>query len=169
MQIRRQVPNATIAKPPSDINKNKYGEIFATIEGQLYCRDNTGVPKSIASTAKYAEDAKNAQTVNNYTVGKDVPSNASFNNTTYSFSEGTTNGAFRVDWSIAGPTQERDTGANVKIHGLGSAAYAEASNFATKSDLRNVDASTLGGSSLSQILRYIDQKTNSSTSTFPWG
>lgn len=45
MQIKRQVPNSTIPKPPGSVDKNKYGEIFATIDGQIYCRDKNGYPK----------------------------------------------------------------------------------------------------------------------------
>lgn len=161
MQIKRQVSNSTIPKPPGDVDKNKYGEIFATIDGQIYCRDKNGYPKSIASTAKYADEAANANLVNNHSVNIDVPQSASFNDTTYTFSEGTTNGSFRVDWSIAGPTSIRDSGTNVKVHGLGTAAYKDSTDFASPTDLRNIDAVTLGGSSLSDIINYIDKKTNS--------
>ena len=90
----------------------------------------------------------------------DVPQSASFNDTTYKFSEGTVNGSFRVDWSIAGPSSVRDSGANVKIHGLGTAAYKNSTDFVSPADLRNVNAVTLGGSSLSDIINYIDKKTN---------
>ena len=161
MQIKRQTPSSTIPKPPGNVDKNKYGEIFAAINGQIYCRDRDGIPKSIASTAKYANEAANASSVNNHFVNADVPQSASFNNTTYTFSEGTTRGSFRVDWSIAGPTSVRDSGTNVKIHGLGTAAYKNSTYFASPSDLRNVDAATLGGSSLSDIIDYINKKTNS--------
>lgn len=161
MQIKRQEPNQTIPKPPGNVDKNKYGEIFATIDGQIYCRDKNGYPKSIASTAKYANEAANASSVNNHSVNADVPQSASFNNTTYAFSEGTIDGSFRVDWSIAGPTSIRDSGTNVKIHGLGTAAYKNSTDFASPADLRNINAVSLGGSSLSDIINYIDRKTNS--------
>lgn len=161
MQIKRQAPNQTIPKPPSNQDKNKYGEIFAAINGQIYCRDKNGIPKSIASTAEYASEAANASSANGHLINADVPQNASFNNTTYEFSEGTVNGSFRVDWSIAGPSSIRDSGTNVKIHGLGTAAYKDVGAFASSADLRNVNAATLGGSSLSDIISYIDRKTNS--------
>lgn len=161
MQIKRQTPTSTIPKPPGNVDKNKYGEIFAAINGQIYCRDKNGIPKSIASTAEYASEAANASSVNNHYVNADVPQSASFNNTTYEFSEGNVSGSFRVDWSIAGPSSVRDSGANVKIHGLGTAAYKDAGAFASSADIRNVNAATLGGSSLSDIISYIDKKTNS--------
>lgn len=46
------------------------------------------------------------------------------NNTTYTFAEGTTNGAFSV-------TPSSGTAQSVKIHGLGSAAYTDSSEYAT--------------------------------------
>ena len=52
-----------------------------------------------------------------------VPTNT---NTTYTFAEGTTNGAFTV-------TPSGGTATSVKIHGLGSAAYTDYSAYATAS------------------------------------
>lgn len=46
------------------------------------------------------------------------------NNTTYTFGEGTTNGAFTV-------TPSGSSSQSVKVHGLGSAAYTESSAYAT--------------------------------------
>lgn len=46
------------------------------------------------------------------------------NNTTYTFGEGTTNGAFTV-------TPSGGSSQSVKVHGLGSAAYTESSAYAT--------------------------------------
>ena len=176
MQIRRQWHQETIPNPPTDIKENKYGELFATITGQVYCRDKDGYPKSIASSATiassafYSEEAKNAETVNNHSINKDIPRNAVFSDTTYTFSEGNIKGSFKVNWAVAGPSSVTSSETNVKIHGLGTAAYQDSSAFASSNDLKSVDAVTLGGSSLQQILRYVDNKiSESSTRTNPWG
>ena len=146
MQIKRQNPSETIARPPQDQVPKKYGEIVVTKEGQLFCRDSNGSFKSIASTAK---------SINGYTVSTNVPNNAVFYDTSYSFKEGNTNGAFQVNWSTSGASNATASSSVVHIHGLGSAAYANSSDFAAKSDLNNVNAISLGGSSLQDILTYI--------------
>ena len=68
----------------------------------------------------------NAATVNNHSVAADVPADAVFVNTTYAFTEGTTNGAFVVT-----PTTNGTAGspATVPIHGLGTMAYETASDY----------------------------------------
>lgn len=176
MQIRRQWYGETTPSPPTDVKENKYGELFAAINGQVYCRDKDGHPRSvassatIASSASYSEEAKNAGTVNNHSINKDIPQNAVFSDTTYTFSEGNTKGSFKVNWTIAGPSSTTSSETSVKIHGLGTAAYQDSSAFASPNDLKSIDAITLGGSSLQQILRYIDNKVSeSSTGTNPWG
>lgn len=55
------------------------------------------------------------------------------NNTTYSFAEGTTNGAFTV-------TPSGGTAQSVKIHGLKSAAYTESSAYATAAQGAKADS-----------------------------
>lgn len=55
---------------------------------------------------------------------------------TYSFAEGDVNGAFSVSASTASTAQ------SVAIHGLGSAAYANSSDFATPSDIATNTAVT---------------------------
>lgn len=146
MQIKRQNPSEITARPPQDTVPRKYGEIVATKDGQLFCRDSKGNYKSIASTAK---------TVNGYTVNTNVPNNAVFYDTSYSFEEGNTKGAFQVNQSTSGASNTAANSSVVYIHGLGSAAYANSSDFATKNDLKRVDAVSLGGSSLQDILTYI--------------
>lgn len=114
--------------------------------------------------------SKNAGTVNNHSINKDIPRNAVFSDTTYTFSEGNIKGSFKVNWAVAGPSSVTSSETNVKIHGLGTAAYQDSSAFASSNDLKSVDAVTLGGSSLQQILRYVDNKiSESSTGTNPWG
>lgn len=114
-------------------------------------------------------------------IGTDVPENAVFTDHTYSFSTGTTNGSFLVNWSIAGQSYNKGN-YEVPIAGLGSAAYknssdfipsSAASNFVSASALQdyvkkidfstaigNVDAVSLGGSSLQDILNYVDAAVN---------
>lgn len=55
------------------------------------------------------------------------------NNTTYTFAEGTTNGAFSV-------TPSGGTAQSVKIHGLGSAAYTDSSAYATAAQGKKADS-----------------------------
>ena len=67
-----------------------------------------------------------AGTINGYTiagnVSKEVPSDAVFTDTTYTFAEGSTNGKFTV-------TPSGGTAQSVTVHGLNSAAYQPTSAF----------------------------------------
>ena len=56
------------------------------------------------------------------------------NNTTYSFTEGTTNGAFTV-------TPSDGTAQSVKVHGLGTAAYKADTDFATAESVSTIESS----------------------------
>ena len=55
------------------------------------------------------------------------------NNTTYTFAEGTTSGAFTV-------TPSNGTATSVKVHGLGTAAYKAAGDFATAAQGAKADS-----------------------------
>lgn len=55
------------------------------------------------------------------------------NNTTYTFAEGTTNGAFTV-------TPSNGTATSVKVHGLGTAAYKATGDFATAAQGAKADS-----------------------------
>ena len=59
------------------------------------------------------------------------------NNTTYSFAEGATNGAFTV-------TPNDGTAQSVKIHGLGTAAYKADTYFATAESVSTIESSLEG-------------------------
>jgi len=61
-------------------------------------------------------------TVNGFTIGKTVPADAVFTDTTYTFAEGSTNGAFTV-------TPAGGSAKTISIHGLGSAAYEATTAF----------------------------------------
>ena len=195
MLIKRQNPQETTAKAPDNILPSRYGEIASDINGQIYCRDKKGKFQSLCSTAGYAENAGSATNASTASysllakrvaglpsVGTDVPENAVFTDHTYSFSTGTTNGSFLVNWSIAGQSYNNKGNYEVPIKGLGSAAYknssdfipsSSASNFVSTSTLQdyvkkidfntaigNVDAVSLGGSSLRDILNYVDAAVN---------
>lgn len=72
-----------------------------------------------------------AATVNGHTVNSDVPAGAEYTDTTYTFSEGTTNGKFNV--SVNG-----GTATPVTVHGLGTAAYTASTAYATASHTHTV-------------------------------
>lgn len=72
--------------------------------------DNVSILGSGATTVSFAE-------------GK-ITISSTDNNTTYTFEEGSTNGAFTV-------TPFGDSPQSVKIHGLGSAAYTDSTEYAT--------------------------------------
>ena len=140
MLIKRQNPQETTAKAPDNILPSRYGEIASDINGQIYCRDKKGKFQSLCSTAGYAENAGSATNASTASysllakrvaglpsVGTDVPENAVFTDHTYSFSTGTTNGSFLVNWSIAGQSYNNKGNYEVPITGLGSAAYKNSS------------------------------------------
>ena len=79
----------------------------------------------------FGEGTGDAATVNGHTVNSDVPAGAEYTDTTYTFSEGTTNGKFNV--SVNGGT---DT--PVTVHGLGTAAYTASTAYATASHTHTV-------------------------------
>lgn len=163
MKLNRQYWGQTSAKAPPSTSSKEYGRPHCDIEGRIYVTDKNGKPASLCSTAD------NAKLVNGLSVQTAVPSNAVFIDHSYSFSTGDTNGTFKVTPSISGSSTENVNSYNVSIKGLGSAAYqstsffvpaSSASNLATKADLQKVDAVTLGGSSLAQIIAYIDRSNN---------
>ena len=71
-----------------------------------------------------------AATVGGHTIGKNVPSDAVFTDTTYTFAEGTANGKFTV-------TPSGGSAQSVTIHGLGSLAFSSATIPTKTSDLTN--------------------------------
>ena len=73
----------------------------------------TLTPSSGSAQSVTAPYATNAGKVNNHTVAKDVPSDAVFtdNNTTYTFAEGSTDGAFKV-------TPSEGSAQSVPVHGF---------------------------------------------------
>lgn len=79
-----------------------------------------------------------------FTIAKSVPSDAKFtdNNTTYTFAEGSTNGAFSV-------TPSGGSATSVKVHGLGSAAYTASTAY---------DASGAAATAESNANTYTDGK-----------
>ena len=163
MKLNRQYQGQTSAKAPLSTSSKEYGRPHCDIEGRIYVTDKNGNPVSLCSTAD------NAKLVNGFNVETAVPSNAVFVDHSYSFSTGDTNGTFKVIPSVNGPSTGNINSYNVSIKGLGSAAYqstsffipaSSASNLATKADLQKVDAVTLGGSSLAQIIAYIDKRNN---------
>lgn len=165
MLLNRQRPEETEVTPPPATTPDRYGQPHCDIEGRLYCTDKNGNPVSLCSTSNFSEQSDNSLKVNNHTVNKDVPENAIFYDKSYVFSEGTENGTFKVIENQSGDIQSIPTTQNVKIKGLNTAAYQSSTSFissqeleklATKDDLRKVDAISLGGSSLQQILEYID-------------
>lgn len=195
MLIKRQNPQETTAKAPDNILPSRYGEIVNDINGQVYCRDKKGKFQSLCSTAGYAENASSATNASTASysllakevaglpsIGTDVPENAVFTDHTYSFSTGTTNGSFLVNWVIAGQPYNNKGNYEVSIKGLGSAAYKNSSDFVPSSSasnfvqisvlqdyvkktdfdtaINNINAVSLGGSSLQDILNYVDAAVN---------
>lgn len=177
MLIKRQDPTETQPNIPDNIDQKKYGEIICNIDGQIYCRDKDGIFKSLATSSLYAETANKVKDLPS--VGVEVPSNAVFSDHIYTFEEGEENGSFKVNYQILGPISEGTPTGNqiIKIHGLGSAAFEDsnsfldkssASSFITKEQLKNeeqdkisINATALSGSTLQDILNYIDEKFSS--------
>lgn len=167
MLLNRQRPEETEATPPPATTPDRYGQPHCDIEGRLYCTDKNGNTVSLCSTSNFSEQSDNSLKVNNHTVDKDVPENAIFYDKSYTFSEGTENGTFKVTENQTGDIQSTPITQNIKIKGLDTAAFQSSSSFinsqelnnlATKNDLKQVDAVSLGGSSLQQILEYIDSQ-----------
>lgn len=165
MLLNRQRPEETEVIPPPATTPDKYGWPHCDIEGRLYCTDKNGNSISLCSTSNFSEQSDNSLKVNNHTVNKDVPENAIFYDKSYDFSEGDENGTFKVTENQTGDIESFPTTQNIKIKGLDTAAYQSSTSFinsqeleklATKDDLKEVDAISLGGSSLQQILDYID-------------
>lgn len=75
------------------------------------------VDNSWQPVVAYAETANDASTVNSHTVNSDVPSNAVFTDTTYTFDTGDANGQIKV-------TPSGGTPQNVSVKGLSAGAYA---------------------------------------------
>jgi len=68
----------------------KTGHIYSYDENQnVTFSGNVTAPKFIGALQGNANTASNAQTVNGHTVNSDVPSNATFTDTTYTFANGT--------------------------------------------------------------------------------
>ena len=76
------------------------------------------------------------------------------NNTTYTFAEGTTNGAFTV-------TPSNGTATSVKVHGLGTAAYKATGDFATAAQGAKADSAVQSVKSL-DTTATTSQATNAS-------
>ena len=76
------------------------------------------------------------------------------NNTTYTFAEGTTNGAFTV-------TPSNGTATSVKVHGLGTAAYKATGDFATATQGAKADSAIQSVKSL-DTTATTSQATNAS-------
>lgn len=76
------------------------------------------------------------------------------NNTTYTFAEGTTNGAFTV-------TPSNGTATSVKVHGLGTAAYKATGDFATAAQGAKADSAIQSVKSL-DTTATTSQATNAS-------
>ena len=121
-------------------------------------------------TLKLQSKAKNA------TSWSDV-SGQSFtlpdNNTTYTFAEGTTNGAFTV-------TPSGGSAQSVKIHGLGTAAYKADTYFATANSVSDIQATiegaveagvadldaTISGMAASKTIKTLTQTNGKIAATF---
>lgn len=94
--------------------------------------NNETLADSLGKIQKWYEDFKpvvwsgDADTVNGHVVNVDVPADAKFTDTLYTFSEGTTNGTFNVSVNDGLATP-------VTIHGLGSAAFTDSTDYATSS------------------------------------
>lgn len=170
MLLNRQRPEETEVTPPPIATPDKYGQPHCDIEGRLYCTDKNGNPVSLCSTSNFSEQSNNSLKVNNHIVNKDVPENAVFYDKSYSFSEGEENGTFKVVENQTGDIQSSPISQNIKIKGLNSAAFQSSSTFinsqeldklATKEDLKRIDAVSLGGSSLQQIIDYINSQITS--------
>lgn len=163
MLLRRQSPDETSAAAPTG---GSYGQIYCDLDGRIYVTNKNGQNVSLCSTA---------EKLKGFTFGRDVPKNAAFIDTTYDIREGNTNGAFQVNWKQTGETTSSGSYV-VKIHGLDTMAYQSSTNYVTTSSLssslanRNssttINATALGGSSLQDILDYVDKKTGSSTNPF---
>lgn len=67
-----------------------------------------------------------------YSVSKDVPSNAVFTDTTYTFGTGSTNGSISV-------TPSGGSASDVQVKGLGSAAYTASTDYATSAQGAKAD------------------------------
>lgn len=120
---------ATTNKWVSRIQQNANGVVTATLSSL----DTSGTWSGNATTATSAGKLQNTTKIGDtnkpvyftaggvpaaisYTIDKSVPSNAVFTDTTYTFAEGSTNGAFSV-------TPSGGSAQSVSIHGLGTAAY----------------------------------------------
>lgn len=155
MLLNRQHPSEVEPRPPLSATSDKYGQPHCDISGKLYCTDKNGNIVSLCSTSNFSGQSDNALKVNNHSVNKDVPASAVFSDYHYQFLTGSTQGAFSVRTLPTGDTQEKEESYDVKINGLGTAAYRSADDFASKSDLKNVDAISLSGSSLQDIINFI--------------
>lgn len=104
-----------------------------------------------------ADSASNATTVNGHTVNIDVPANAKFTDTTYTFATGDTNGTFKV-------TPLGGTAQNVSIKGLGSMAYKTDTDYIPTSKMGVANGvATLGTDGkvpTSQLPSYVDDVTD---------
>lgn len=162
MLLNRQHPSEVEPRPPQNSTSEKYGQPHCDISGKLYCTDKNGNIVSLCSTSNFSEQSNNSLKVNNYSVNKDVPSSAVFSDYHYQFLTGNTQGTFSVKTLPTGDTQEKESSQEIKINGLGTAAYHSEEDFASKNDLRNIDANSLGGSSLQDIIdfvkNYVDNK-----------
>lgn len=155
MLLNRQHPSESSPSAPHKSVPEKYGQPHCDISGKLYCTDKDGNIVSLCSTANFSQQADNSLKTNNHIVNKDVPSQSVFSDFHYSFSEGNENGTFAVRVLPTGDTLEQENSYNVAVHGLGSAAYTSLDRLATKDDLKTVDAISLGGSSLQDLITFI--------------
>ena len=69
-----------------------------------------------------------------YSLNKDVPSNAVFTDTTYSFDTGSTNGTIKV-------TPSGGSASDIAVKGLGTAAYTASTDYATAAQGTKADNS----------------------------
>ena len=155
MLLNRQHPSESTPSAPQKSVPEKYGQPHCDISGKLYCTDKNGNVVSLCSTANFSQQSDNSLKTNNHTINKDIPSSAAFSDFHYSFSESSENGTFAVRVLPTGDTEESESNYNVAIHGLGSAAYEPLENLASKEDLKSVDAISLSGSSLQDIINFI--------------
>ena len=101
---------------------------------------------------KIVEYSRNAVTVNGHTVNADVPSDAVFTDTTYTFDTGDSNGQIKV-------TPSGGTAQNVSVKGLASAAYVD-----TESSVAN-DAKVPTGAAVKSFVEGKGYTTNAGTVT----
>ena len=85
--------------------------------------------------------------VNGFTIGTNVPADAKFTDTTYTFATGDSNGQIKVTPSSGNAT-------NVYVKGLGSAAYTESSAYATSGHTHNYAGSDSAGGAANTLKNF---------------